>query len=467
MAFTILVLMLIGAPVPADDWLRFRGPNGSGVADTTGLPAEFGPAKNLSWRTSVPFGRSSPIVAGDRLFLTASEGDTLITLCLDRKSGKLLWRRDARRARQMPIFKGNDPASPTPVSDGTNVYVFFAELGVISYGPDGRERWRLPLGPFNSFYGMGASPVLASDTLVMVCDQRTSSFIVAVDARSGRLRWRVKRSNPMEGYATPIVYSPAGGEPQVLVLGSHALDAYALSSGERLWWVGQVGYAPKGVPVLGREMVYVSAPGGDEPVFPPFDEGLKQFDANGDRRVQWEETRSDPYIHEHFGWMDANGDRVIDRAEYERILEVSGAGHGLTAIKPGGKGNVTATHTAWRVKKGYPNVAAPLLYNDVLYMVKTGGVITTLNPQTGEVLKTGRSESAIEEYYSSPVAADGKVFMVGESGKVTVLEAGREWKILSVNDLAEEVWATPAIAKGTIYIRTREALYAFAEANGR
>lgn len=461
MTFSLVILMLLGTSLPTDDWLRFRGPNGSGVAETTGVPAEFGPAKNVSWKTPVPFGRSSPVVAGDRIFLTASEGDALVTLCLDRASGKLLWRRDAMRARHMPIFKGNDPASPTPVSDGTNVYVFFAELGVISYGPDGSERWRLPLGPFNSFYGMGASPVLASDTLVMVCDQRTNSFVVAVDARNGQVRWKTARSNPMEGYSTPVIYSPAGGEPQVLVLGSHALDAYALRTGERLWWVGQVGYAPKGVPVLGRDMVYVSAPGGDGPVFPPFDEGLKQFDANADRRIQFAEVRSDPYIHEHFGWMDSNGDGVIERAEYEFILKVSGAGHGLTAIKPGGKGNVTATNTAWRVKKGYPNVAAPLLYNDVLYMVKTGGIITSLNPQTGEVLKTGRSESAIEEYYSSPVAADGKVFMISESGKVTVLKAESQWVILAVNDLAEEIWATPAIANGTIYVRTRGALYAF------
>jgi hypothetical protein len=134
------------------------------------------------------------------------------------------------------------------------------------------------------------------------------------------------------------------------VFGSHALEAYDLKTGERLWWVGGVGYSPKGVPVLGREMVYVSAPGGDAPVFPPFDEGLKQFDANGDRRVQHAETRSDPYIHEHFGWMDPNGDGAIDRAEFDHVRNASGAGHGLTAIRPGGKGDLTATNVAWRIK---------------------------------------------------------------------------------------------------------------------
>jgi outer membrane protein assembly factor BamB len=225
-----------------------------------------------------------------------------------------------------------------------------------------------------------------------------------------------------------------------------------------------VGYAPKGVPVLGRGIVTVSAPGGDAPVFPPFDEGLKQFDANGDGRVQFEETRSDPYIHQHFGWMDPNGDGVIERAEYNHVWNASGAGHGLTAIRPGGKGDMTSTSIVWRVKKAYPNVAAPLFYKDVLYVVKTGGIITSFNLDTGEVFKTGRSESAMEEYYSSPVAADNKVFIVSESGKVTVLKAGAQWEILAVNDLDEEVWATPAIARGTIYVRTRTALYAFAQA---
>jgi outer membrane protein assembly factor BamB len=146
-----------------NEWLQFRGPNGTGVAEGFPLPAEFSSTKNLTWKTPVPFARSSPVITADRIFITATEGDKLITLALDRKTGKVLWRRDAERARHMTIYKANDGASPTPVSDGKNVFVFFAELGLISYGPDGKERWRVPLGPFNSFYGMGGSPVLAGN----------------------------------------------------------------------------------------------------------------------------------------------------------------------------------------------------------------------------------------------------------------------------------------------------------------
>ncbi len=156
------------AATATNEWLRFRGPNGTGVAEGFTLPAEFGSKKNLVWKTSVPFARSSPVVTADRVFLTASEGDKLITLALNRKTGKILWQREVVRARHMPIYRANDAASPSPVSDGKNVFVFFAELGLIAYGPDGTERWRVLLGPFNSFYGMGGSPVLASNTLVMV-----------------------------------------------------------------------------------------------------------------------------------------------------------------------------------------------------------------------------------------------------------------------------------------------------------
>lgn len=461
LGYVFSVAMLVAGSATAGDWPRFRGPNGSGVSESTGLPAELGPARNVVWKTSVPFGRSSPVVAGNRIFLTASEGEKLITLALDRGTGKVVWRREIVRPRRMPMYKGNDPASPTPATDGTNVYAFFAELGLVSYGPDGRERWRVPLGPFKSFYGMGGSPILAGDALVMLCDQRAGSFLVAVDASSGKVRWRTERSNPMEGFATPVVYTPRGGKPQILVLGSGALDAYALDTGERLWWVATIGYFPKGVPVVGRDAIYVCAVGSDGPTMPSFEESLKKYDANGDGLVQLEEMRSEPYITEHFGWVDSDGNGATDAREYNLIRSTMASGHGLTAIRPGGAGDVTSTGVLWRLKKSYPNVAAPLLYRDILYLVKTGGIITAVNSATGEISKAGRSEAAMEEYYASPVAADGKVFLVSESGKVTVLRAGAEWAILAVNDLGEECWATPAIADGRIYFRTRGSLHCF------
>jgi outer membrane protein assembly factor BamB len=447
-----------------NDWLRFRGPNGSGVAEGSSLPTEFGAKKNLAWKTAVPFARSSPVVTADRIFLTASEDDKLVTVALDRKTGKLLWRRDVPRARRMSIYKANDAASPTPVSDGKNVFAFFAELGLISYGPDGKERWRLPLGPFNSFYGMGGSPVLAGNTLVMVCDQRTNSFIIAVDARDGKELWR--KSRPYEeSYSTPAVYTPKLGPPQLLVMGSSTLDAYSIDKGERLWWVTKVGSYPKGVPIFGTDMVYVTGDGSDQPFFPPFDDNLKANDKDNDQRLSRDEMKSIPEATEHFGWVDANNDGYIDREEWDFIRNNSvTSGHGLSAVRLGGQGDLTSTNVVWRVKKSYPSIPAPLLYQGVMYLMKEGGIVTSLDPAKGEVLKQGRTPDALEEYYASPVAGDGKIFVISASGKVTVLKAGAQWEVLAMNDLGEEVWATPAIAGNNLFIRTRSALYSFANA---
>ncbi len=443
-----------------NEWLQFRGPNGTGVAEGFALPVEFSAKKNLVWKTSVPFARSSPVVTTDRVFLTASEGDNLITLALDRKTGKVLWRRDVVRPRHMPIYKANDAASPTPVSDGKNVFVFFAELGLISYGPDGKERWRVPLGPFNSFYGMGGSPILIGNTLVMVCDQRTDSFIVAIDTRTGKELWRKNRSN-YEAYSTPAIYKPQNGPSQVIVLGSNSVDGYSLDKGERLWWVTRIGAYPKGVPVLGTDMVYVTGDGGEQPFLPPFDETLKQFDADKDQRVKRDEMKSQAEALDHFGWLDANNDGYIERAEWDFVRNSTTSGHGLTAVRISGQGDLTSSNVAWRVQKAYPSIPAPLMYRGVIYLMKEGGIVSSLDPASGQVLKQGRTPDALEEYYASPVAADGKVYVVSASGKVTVLKADPQWEILAMNDLDEEVWATPAIAGSNLYIRTRGALYAF------
>ena len=170
----------------AQDWPRFRGPNGTGVSETTGLPVEFGPDKNLVWRREIPFGRSSPIVTKDRVFLTAIDGDKLITLSLDRVTGRTIWRREIIRNRAHKVFKGNDTGTPTPATDGANVYVFFPDLGLVSYAADGNERWRSPLGPFESFYGVSASPIIHGDLLLLVCDQNKGSFLLAADKDSGQ-----------------------------------------------------------------------------------------------------------------------------------------------------------------------------------------------------------------------------------------------------------------------------------------
>ena len=176
-----IAIALFGiTPLFAEDWLQFRGPNSAGVSDNRNLPVEFGPSKNLVWKTAMPPGFSSPVLVGDHIYLTAVDNEKLFTLCLDRATGKINWRREIPRTRTGELHKANGPASPSPTSDGKNVFIFFYDFGLVSYGPDGNELWRTPLGPFNNPFGLGASPVLVDNTLLISCDQESGSFFLAV-----------------------------------------------------------------------------------------------------------------------------------------------------------------------------------------------------------------------------------------------------------------------------------------------
>ena len=163
--FRIATILLLASAITAgekprsNDWPQFRGPNGSGISETRGLPSEFGPHKNVVWKTALPAGHSSPVLTAENIFLTAFEGDQLLTFCLKRSTGEIIWRREAPRSRADKVDYRNTLASASPVTDGKQVYVFFPDFGLLAYDFEGTERWRLPLRPFNNIYGMGASPV--------------------------------------------------------------------------------------------------------------------------------------------------------------------------------------------------------------------------------------------------------------------------------------------------------------------
>ena len=254
----IFVLGLIASSGIAEDWTRFRGPNGSGVSASTNLPVEFGPDKNVNWSTEIPFARSSPVFAKDRIFLTAIDGEGFITLALDRESGEVLWQRQIERARVDTFHQATDSASPSPVTDGSNVYAFFQETGLVSYTAEGEKRWELGLGPFRNFYGIAASPVLAGDTLLQLCDQATGSFLLAVDKNSGRELWRQDRSARTLSYTTPILYPDSRNPRDVIVLGDKWVDAYDLRSGKSRWSLGGVGAGPVSSPILDGDMLFIS-----------------------------------------------------------------------------------------------------------------------------------------------------------------------------------------------------------------
>jgi outer membrane protein assembly factor BamB len=457
--FVLVALIAKGAD---NQWTQFRGPNGSGVDSAGGYPVEFSPSKNVVWKKAIPYGQSSPVLAGGRIYLTSSEGDRRLTICFDAKTGNQLWQREVRPKKSQPIFHANDPASPTPAADENGVVAFFPDLGLAAYTPDGKDRWDLPLGPFKNFYGMAASPIVVEDLLVLVCDQQNGSFLLALDRKTGRQRWKTERGAAGIGWATPMVFRPKEGPAQLIVLGSTRLDSYYLDTGEQRWWMPIGSGGSLGTPVAANGTLFVSTLGSTEPYLPTFDSILALYDTDHDGRLSRREFQAYKDFAEHFGWIDADGDNFITVEEWNVARNAGIGDFGAIAIQPDkAQGKLEPGSVRWRFKKNLPYIPAPLIYQDVYFMVRTGGIITSLDPATGRLLKEGRSPDALGQYYASPVAADNKVFLASEEGKMTVLKAAADWEILAVNDLGEEIHATPALSDGLIYVRTHDTLYCF------
>jgi outer membrane protein assembly factor BamB len=465
------------SPGVDDRWTQFRGPNGTGISASTNLPVEFGPEQNVIWKTELPPGHSSPVLTSTRIFLTAhtKEKDAykLFVIGLDRKSGKLLWQREVPRTQPGRLQNVNGPSSPSPVTDGTNVYAFLQEFGMLAFDPDGKELWRLPLGPFNQYYGFGASPILVDDLIILPVDQDVRPHMVAIDKRTGSLRWKVERPGVISGYSTPTVYEPKNGPRQVIVPESFQLSSYAVEDGRRLWWVRGLPCEMKSVASYDSEYLYINGWGfpqnqpGQHVATIPFEEGLKRYDKNQDGQVGRDEiTGTDPIdrmLSPKYGFdaFDLDRDGKLSASEWEVFRMMMASENGLLAIKMGGKGDMTSTAIRWRYQRPVPQVPSTLLYQGTLFMVNDSGILTSFDPATGNVLKQGRLKGAIDKYFASPVGADGKVWLISQDGTVSVVSAKAEWDVLSVNTLGDEVFATPAIADGKIYIRTRGILYCF------
>ena len=215
----LLALSLLASSAAELVWDRFRGPNGAGVSAEVGIPEEFGPEANLVWKTPLPEGLSSPVFGADSIFLTGIADEKLTTFSLDRSTGRIKWRREIVRGRAGQLRSPNNPASPSVATDGQSVFAFFQDFGLVAYGPDGNELWRIPLGPFNNPMGMGSSPVYVEGKVIQICDSETDSFMLAVDASTGEVVWRNERPYSLRGFSTPVVYQPDEGGVQVLVAG--------------------------------------------------------------------------------------------------------------------------------------------------------------------------------------------------------------------------------------------------------
>jgi len=431
------------------------------MSASKGLPAEFGPEKNKVWEVEIPFGRSSPVVAGDRIYVSAIDDGKFVTMALDRKTGKTLWSSTIAPGRSDEFHHDTDSATTTPVTDGKNVYVFFQEYGLVSYDKAGKERWKLPLGPFRNFYSIAASPLLDGNTLYMLCDQVEGSFLVAVNTNNGKEKWRRNRPARLESYTTPVLY-PAEGKPQaVIVYGSAWVDAYDPATGKSIWALGELGVGPISSPVIAGDTLFVSAPNHAENGWPPFEPIAAEYDKDKNGELSREEV-AEAWLIEHFGWLDRDGNDVITLKDWNDLGEgIKTDNFGVYAIKlPEGDGK---PEKLWNYRKNIPEISTPVVHDGVLYMVEEG-IVSSLDVETGELIKRDRIEEGSPKVYASPIIADGKIYVGTLEGSMVVLKAGGEWETMASVDLGEEIWATPAIADGQLYVRTRGKLYAFGTA---
>jgi outer membrane protein assembly factor BamB len=335
--------------------------------------------------------------------------------------GKILWRRTVAPAEIEEVYEIGSPAAPTPATDGERVYVYFGSYGLVSYDFNGKLLWerRLPL-PKN-IYGAAASPIVAGDLLVLN-HQGKDAYLLGVNRRDGKTVWKTDRSKFQYGWSTPV-YWRHDGIDEIVVLGgdfepNQRLMAYNLADGAERWWVAGLPPCGKSTPVIGSDMVFFAAP---------------------DIILTVEAEKRNP---ERAAQIYANN--------ASRVM----------AIRPGGKSEVNQTHVAWTQTKGVPGVPSPLYYNGRLYTVQNGGIVFSRVAKTGELVYSGRT-GAMGYYYSSPVAADNKIYLASEEGVVVVLDGGEELKVLARNKLDGQILATPAIVDGKIYVRTEDHLYAF------
>jgi outer membrane protein assembly factor BamB len=484
----ITILLLLGTTMFAAEnvpqWPQFRGPGGTGLAAEGSAPVEFGISKGLLWKTDVPAGHSSPSIWGDRIFLTAGDKQTkkLEILCLDRKTGKILWRREVMAEK---IEKQNDigsPATATPAVDGERVYVYFGSYGLVCFDHQGNRQWDIPLPVHDKGQGGGTSPILIGEALILSRDNNPEAYLLAMDRRTGKTLWKqpyaADKFPGAANTATPVLL-----KDEIVIHRSSEVVAYDRKTGARKWWV-KIQSTGTGTPVAGPDAVYVPvwfAVG--EPdlrvPFPEFAALLKERDKDGDGMLSKEEFPEKIQLAQRpevnvkganitlpgsvfFGGIDANHDGKVDKAEWDAFIAniAKMPEHGLLAIKSGGEGDVTGTGVLWREPRSVPEVPAPLYSKQRVYMVTNGGVVSCMDATSGKLLFRSRL-GAGGAYFASPVMAGGNVYFTSGDGVISAIRDNDKFELVARNDLQEPIFATPAIVDGAVYVRTTGHLFAF------
>jgi outer membrane protein assembly factor BamB len=408
-----LLAALCAAPALADNWPQWRGPDNDGVCRETNLPANWGEGKNMAWKLPLPgLAGSTPVIWGDRIFLTSGEGRDLVLLCAG-TDGKVLWKRKLGTAGRTSIRGGEaNEASASPSTDGKHVWAFVGSGDFACFDFDGKEVWHFNAqeryGRFRIQHGLHTTPLLHGDRLYLLLQHATAHWLIALDKATGAEVWKVERKTDAQGeskeaYASPCLWR-GGKEPCIVVLGCDYVTGHRLSDGAEVWRVGglnppdRYNYAFRIIasPVAGPDLLVVPT---------------------------------------------ARGSTVV-------------------AIGPGDAEPGKAPEQ-WRKARGSPDVPSPLVHGGLVYLCREEGTLLCLDAKTGKELYHKRLHAA--RYRASPVYADGKIYLTARDGTFSVVKAGPDFELLATNQLPDEFAASPAISNGRVYLRGFRALYAVSE----
>jgi len=346
------------------------------------------------------------------------------------------------------------------------VVVLFGSSGLYCYDRDGQLLWKRAMGPFNNGFGAGTSPIIVDDRVILVQDHDTDSFLAAYDKKTGDTIWKTDRSEFPRNYCSPVIWT-VGGRRQIVIAATLRVVGYDFETGEERWTVRGISRAVCNTPVVGADgKLYVAgwANGGDidkRISVEPFAKVAAARDKNKNGSLERDELEKDGEIERRFPQVDRDKTGSITREEYEYYRGVfDKARNVVMAIRPGASGDATGTHVAWEFRRHIPFCASPLYFNGTVFTCKDGGILTSLDAATGEPGKTGRLPGT-GSYYSSPVAGDGKVYLINQQGRLSVISGTAGWKALHTADFEEEVYATPALVDGRVYVRTVGHLYCF------
>jgi outer membrane protein assembly factor BamB len=405
------LLLVFSERLLAENWPQFRGPTGQGVSSEKNIPSQWSSIENIAWKTSIPGESwSSPIIWGDRVFLTTAtdNGESCRVLSLDRISGEILWNREV--FKQVPRRKEgrNTYATPTAATDGERVYACFGDGSFSALSLEGSILWTNRDFKFYGQHGLGSSPVLFRGLLIMARDGSSEgedkklgwqtpwdqSRVIALDTKTGQERWQGKRGLSRISHGAPAIWEN-GGKAQVISEAGDVVQGFDVETGERLWSNEVIGEGKVPSTVIGDGLVFTSG-----------------------------------------GW---------------------GGKETIKAFKLGGKGDMKESQLVWEQRKGMPKVPSMIYVKPHLFAITDGGVATCMKADTGELVWQERVGG---NFSATPMVAEGRIYFLGDNGETTVVEAGPEFKVLAKNPLGEKVQASPAISQGQIFIRTEKNLFA-------